>query len=155
MLAQSFRRFGGSFVRDVRDALMVGRNSEGKLVRRPLSPHLQVYKPQITTVLSILHRISGVALAAGTLLLVYWLAAGASGPAGFTAVNGFVGSIFGRLLLFGWTVALCFHFFSGLRHLAWDAGKGFEKAQYTASGWAVVIATGVASVLIWAIAAMR
>lgn len=138
-------------MRDVRDALMVGRNSDGKLVRRPLSPHLQVYKPQITTVLSILHRISGVALAAGTLLLVCWLLAGATGAAAFDGVQAFIGSIFGRLLLFGWTVALFYHFFSGLRHLAWDASKGFEKAEYVASGWAVVIATGVTSVLAWVI----
>lgn len=130
---------------------MVGRDSAGKLVRRPLSPHLQVYKRQITTVLSILHRISGVALALGTILLVWWLAAGAAGPDAFAGVQGFVGSFFGQLLLFGWTVALFFHLFSGLRHLTWDAGHGFEKAQYTASGWAVVIATGVASILAWTI----
>ena len=138
-------------MRDVREALMVGRNSDGKLVRRPLSPHLQVYKPQITSVLSIMHRISGVALAGGTLLLVCWLLAGATGPAAFDGVQGFIGSFFGRLLLFGWTVALFFHLFYGLRHLAWDASKGFEKAQYAASGWAVVIATGVATVLAWII----
>ncbi|MSP03865.1 MAG: succinate dehydrogenase, cytochrome b556 subunit [Acetobacteraceae bacterium] len=138
-------------MRDVRDALMVGRSSDGKLVRRPLSPHLQVYKPQITTVLSILHRISGVALAAGTLFLVCWLAAGASGPAWFETVQGFAGTILGQLLLFGWTVALFYHLFSGLRHLAWDMGLGFEKAQYTASGWAVVITTTAASLLAWII----
>jgi len=143
-------------VRDVREALMVGRDSAGKLVRRPLSPHLQVYKPQITTVLSILHRVTGIALAAGTLLLVCWLLAGANGPDSFDGVHGFIGSVFGRLLLFGWTVALFYHFFSGLRHLAWDANKGFEKVAYVASGWAVVIATGVTSVLVWIVAlAMR
>lgn len=130
---------------------MAGRNSDGQLVRRPLSPHLQVYKPQITTVLSILHRLSGIALAVGTLFLVYWLAAGASGPAGFDTVQGFAGSIFGQLVLFGWTVALFYHLFCGLRHLAWDAGHGFEKVTYAASGWAVVIATGAASLLSWII----
>lgn len=141
----------GECVTDVREALMVARNSEGKLVRRPLSPHLQVYKPQITTVLSILHRISGVALAAGTLLLVCWLVSGASGPQAFAGIQGFIASFLGRLLLFGWTVALFYHLFSGIRHLAWDAGKGFEKAQYTASGWAVVIATAIASLGTWVI----
>ena len=150
-LHRLFRLHGGRVVRDVRDALMVGRSSDGRLVRRPLSPHLQVYTPQITTVLSILHRISGVALAAGTVFLVWWLAAGAAGPIEFGAAQSFAGSFFGQLLLFGWTVALFFHLFSGLRHLAWDAGKGFEKAQYTASGWAVVIATGAASLLTWII----
>ena len=134
-------------MKDVREALMVARNSEGKLVRRPLSPHLQVYKPQITTVLSILHRISGVALSVGALVMVWWLVAAARGAAPYAIVQGFLGSIFGWLLLFGWTVALWFHFCSGIRHLLWDAGKGFEKAEYTQSGWIVVIATGVLSVL--------
>lgn len=137
---------------DVREALMVARDSNGKLVRRPLSPHLQVYKPQITTVISILHRISGVALSAGALLLVYWLVSAARGAASFAAVQGFLGSIVGWLLLFGWTVALWFHFCSGIRHLVWDAGHGFEKNEYGASGWAVVIATGVLTVLTWVVA---
>lgn len=130
---------------------MVARSSDGKLVRRPLSPHLQVYRWPLSMALSILHRASGVALAVGTLLLVCWLVSGASGPEAFAAIQDFLASFLGRLLLFGWTVALFFHLFSGIRHLAWDAGKGFEKAQYTASGWAVVIATGVASLLAWII----
>lgn len=139
-------------MKDVREALMVARNSEGKLVRRPLSPHLQVYKPQITTVLSILHRISGVALSVGALVMVWWLVAAARGAVPYAIVQGFLGSIFGWLLLFGWTVALWFHFCSGIRHLLWDAGKGFEKAEYTQSGWIVVIATGVLTVLTWILA---
>lgn len=134
-------------MKDVREAQMIARNSEGRLVRRPLSPHLQVYKPQITTVLSILHRISGVALSVGAVVLVWWLVAAASGAESFATVQGFLGSIIGWLVLLGWTVALWFHFCSGIRHLLWDAGKGFEKAEYTQSGWIVVIATGVLSVL--------
>ena len=128
---------------------MVARNSDGKLVRRPLSPHLQVYRPQLTSVLSILHRLAGVALSAGTLLMVWWLVAAATSENAFATVQGFVGSPFGWLLMFGWTVALCFHFFNGLRHLAWDLGRGFEKHEYAATGKAVVIATGAATVLVW------
>ena len=138
-------------MKDVREALMVARNSDGKLVRRPLSPHLQVYRPQLTSVLSILHRLAGVALSAGTLLMVWWLVAAATGENAFATVQGFVGSPFGWLLMFGWTVALFFHFFNGLRHLAWDVGRGFEKSEYAATGWAVVIATGAASVLVWVV----
>jgi succinate dehydrogenase / fumarate reductase, cytochrome b subunit len=138
-------------VKDVREALMVARNSDGKLVRRPLSPHLQIYRFPLAQVLSILHRLAGVALSAGTLLMVWWLVAAATGENAFATVQGFVGSPFGWLLLFGWTVALFFHFFNGLRHLAWDVGRGFEKHEYTATGWAVVIATGAATVLVWVI----
>jgi succinate dehydrogenase / fumarate reductase cytochrome b subunit len=138
-------------LKDVREALMVARNSEGKLVRRPLSPHLQVYRLPLSATLSILHRITGVGLALGTLLMVCWLSAGASGPQAFAAVHGFIGSIIGRLLLFGWTAALFYHLFSGLRHLAWDTGKGFEKEQYAASNWMIIGATGVATILAWII----
>ncbi len=84
---------------------------------RPLSPHLQVYRPQLTSVLSILHRITGVALAIGTLLLVWWLIAAAAGPGAYDAAQGFIGSILGRLLLLGWTFALFYHLANGIRHL--------------------------------------
>lgn len=141
-------------MKDVRDALMVARTSDGRLVRRPLSPHLQVYRPQITTVLSILHRMAGVALGVGTLLLTWWLVAAATSADAFDAVQGFIGSPIGRLLLLGWTVALFFHFCNGIRHLAWDLGLGFEKPAYHATGWAVLIATGVLTVLVWTLGLM-
>jgi succinate dehydrogenase / fumarate reductase cytochrome b subunit len=139
----------GAIVKDVREALMVSRNTDGKLVRRPLSPHLQVYKPQITSVLSILHRITGVALAVGSLLMVWWLVAAATSPEAFYSVRDFTVSWFGRLLMFGWTVALLFHLCNGVRHLAWDAGYGFEQGQYKATGLAVLAATAVGTVLVW------
>ena len=110
---------------------------------RPLSPHLQVYKPQLTTVLSILHRFTGVALAAGTLLLVWWLAAAASGAGPFDTVQSVIGSWVGRLLLFCWSFALFYHLCNGIRHLAWDAGWGFELPAVYASGWTVVVASVV------------
>ena len=117
--------------------------------KRPLSPHLQVYRPQLTSVLSIMHRLSGVALGVGTLLLVYWLAAAAAGPAAFESAQSFVGSFFGRLLLFGWTVALYYHLCNGIRHLVWDIGVGFELDDVYRSGWTVVVATALLSLLTW------
>jgi succinate dehydrogenase / fumarate reductase cytochrome b subunit len=116
---------------------------------RPLSPHLQVYRWQLTSVMSILHRMTGVALAVGTLLLVYWLIAAAAGPGAFAAAQEFIGSILGRLLLFGWTVALFYHLCNGIRHLFWDAGRGFELRTAYASGWAVVVAAAALSVIAW------
>ena len=138
-------------MKDVRDALMVAYTSDGKTVRRPLSPHLQVYAPQITSILSIMNRVTGIALSAGTLLLVWWLVAAASGPGAFAAVQGFVASPVGLFVLFGWTASLFFHFFNGIRHLAWDAGFGFDLPQTYASGWAVVAAAAVSTVLVWAV----
>ncbi len=128
---------------------MVARTSDGRLVRRPLSPHLQIYRPQITSALSIFHRVTGVALSVGTLLLVWWLVAAAEGTQAYDAVQGFIASPIGLLLLFGWTAALFYHFFAGIRHLAWDAGRGFEKAEYHASGIAVLIATAACTLLTW------
>ncbi len=138
-------------MKDVRDALMVAYTSEGKTVRRPLSPHLQIYTPQMTSILSIMNRVTGIALSAGTLLLVWWLVAAASGPAAFDTVQGFIASPVGLFVLFGWTASLFFHFYNGIRHLGWDAGFGFDLPQTYATGWAVVIATAASSVLVWAI----
>jgi succinate dehydrogenase / fumarate reductase, cytochrome b subunit len=138
-------------LRDVRDALMVARNSDGKLIRRPLSPHLQVYRWPISMALSIAHRVTGVGLAIGTLLLTWWLVAAAVSENAFAHVQWFLATPIGMLLLLGWTAALCFHFFSGLRHLVWDAGYGYEQPWYDRSGWAVVIATVVATLLVWVV----
>lgn len=118
---------------------------------RPLSPHLQIYRWQITMALSILHRMTGVALTAGTLLLVWWLLAAAAGPLPFEGVQSFVGSWIGRLLLFGWSFALFYHLCNGIRHLVWDAGFGFEIRTMTATGWAVVAASIALTLLSWAL----
>jgi succinate dehydrogenase / fumarate reductase cytochrome b subunit len=136
-------------VRDVRDALMIARNSEGKLVSRPLSPHMQVYRWPISMALSISHRASGIALSVGTLLLTWWLVAAATSDRAFAGVQGFLGSWLGVLLLLGWSAALIFHFFTGIRHLVWDAGYGFDPPKYNQSGWAVLIATAVCTLLVW------
>ncbi len=123
---------------------------------RPLSPHLQVYRPQLTSVLSIMHRLTGVALAPGTLLLIYWLVAAASGPDAFATAQALVGSIVGRLLLLGWSFALFYHLCNGIRHLVWDAGYGLELPDLYRSGWLVVFASGALTVAAWVLGyAMR
>ena len=106
---------------------------------RPLSPHLQIYRPQITSVLSILHRITGVVLSAGIVVLVYWLAAAAGGSESYAFALTILGSVAGRVFLFGWTLAFFYHFLNGIRHLVWDTGRGFEIAQVERSGWTVFI----------------
>ena len=93
---------------------------------RPLSPHLQIYKPQWTSMLSILHRITGVALGIGTIVLVWWLAAAASGADYYAYVQGVMASWLGIILLIGWAFALYYHLCNGIRHLFWDAGIGLE-----------------------------
>jgi succinate dehydrogenase / fumarate reductase cytochrome b subunit len=117
--------------------------------QRPLSPHLQIYRWQLTSVLSILHRFTGVALAAGTILLVWWLAAAATGSGAFAAVQHFLGSWIGLLLLFGWSVALFYHLCNGVRHLVWDTGRALELPQVYAGGWFVVAATAVLTAIAW------
>jgi succinate dehydrogenase / fumarate reductase cytochrome b subunit len=118
---------------------------------RPLSPHLQVYRPQLTSVLSILHRITGLILCTGTVLLAAWLLALAAGPGPFESMQAVLGSIPGRLVLFGFTVALTFHFCAGIRHLFWDTGRGFELNTAYASGKAVIGATVVLTIALWLI----
>ena len=136
-------------VQDVRDALMLARSSEGKLVRRPLSPHLQVYRWPISMALSISHRITGVGLALGMVLMTWWLVAAATGGGSFALVQGFLGSPVGVVVLLGWSASLIFHLFTGVRHLFWDVGRGFDDRDYRVSGKAVVAAVVVASLLVW------
>jgi len=124
--------------------------------QRPLSPHLQIYRPQLTMVLSITHRATGIALVVGTLVLVYWLLAAASGAEAYASAQQLLGSWPGRILLLGFTYALFFHLCNGIRHLFWDVGLGFELKTVYASGTAVVIVSIVMTVLAWGLAyAMR
>ncbi len=120
--------------------------------KRPLSPHLQVYRWQLTSVLSITHRGTGILLTLGTLLLVYWLLAIAAGPGAYESAQALLGSWLGKAVLFLWTLALYYHLCNGIRHLFWDAGFGFELKTVYASGMAVVIATVVLTVVTWIIA---
>lgn len=120
--------------------------------RRPLSPHLQVYRPQLTSVLSILHRVTGVVLAIGTLLLVYWLLAAAAGPEAYEVARSILGSMLGQLALFLWTWTLFYHLCNGIRHLFWDAGYGLELDATYASGKAVVVASILLTLATWVVA---
>ncbi len=117
--------------------------------QRPLSPHLQIYRWQWTMVLSILHRATGLALAVGTLLLVYWLLAAALGPAAYGTAQQVIGHWLGQLLLLGWSASLFYHLFNGIRHLLWDVGMGFELRTAYLSGMLVAIATVAATAFAW------
>ena len=117
--------------------------------KRPLSPHLQVYRPQLTSMLSIAHRGTGIALTVGALYLVWWIVAIAAGPDAYATVAAFSGSIIGRLLLLGWTFSLFYHLANGIRHLVWDAGWGLDLKSTYASGWTVVAAATVLTVIAW------
>jgi succinate dehydrogenase / fumarate reductase, cytochrome b subunit len=116
---------------------------------RPLSPHLQVYRPQLTSVLSISHRASGLALIVGTLLLVWWLVAAATGPEAFGRVQRFIGSWFGVLLLLGWSFALFWHLCMGIRHLVWDTGWGLDIPNTYRTGWTAIGAAAVLTLIAW------
>lgn len=138
-------------MKDVREALMVARSSSGKLVRRPVSPHLQVYRWPLSMALSITHRITGVGLGAGTLLLTVWLITAATTDRGFNRIQGFLGSVVGLFLLFCWTLALAFHFMAGIRHLWMDIGHGFREKEYRKSAIVVLAGTVGLTLLIWAV----
>lgn len=119
---------------------------------RPLSPHVQVWRWHLTMATSILHRATGVALYVGTLIGAGWALALASGPDAYAAYMGLLASPLGRLVLFGLTVALFYHLANGIRHLVWDAGKGFAVKTANFSGVLVIAFALVASVVIWALA---
>jgi succinate dehydrogenase / fumarate reductase cytochrome b subunit len=118
---------------------------------RPLSPHLQIYRRQLTSVTSILHRLTGIGLAVGLLYLVCWLVAAASGLEAFDKLQSFNGSPIGKLFLLGWSIAFFFHLLNGIRHLAWDAGFGFELPTAYKSGYAVFIGTALLTIAAWVI----
>jgi len=118
---------------------------------RPLSPHLQIYKFQFTSVLSILHRMTGVALGLGTLFLVGWLVAAAAGPEWFQDARAVAGSWPGGLVLLGFTWSLFYHLCNGIRHLFWDIGMGFELTTARLSGWCVVLSSFSLTAAAWAV----
>lgn len=120
-------------------------------MERPLSPFMfpTWYRFQITSLLSILHRLAGIALAIGSILLTWWLVAVASGGKLFAATHAFIASPIGMLLLFLWSVAFFYHLSNGIRHLFWDAGYGFDIPDAYRSGYAVIAATAVLTALAW------
>ena len=120
-------------------------------VQRPLSPHLQVYKPQLTSVLSILHRATGIALSVGALYLATWVIYAASNPNAYALFQSFNTSILGRIVLGGWLFCAFYHLSNGIRHLFWDAGYGFELKDAYRSGWIVIAVSLIATALSWII----
>ena len=119
---------------------------------RPLSPHLQIYRPMLTMMMSIVHRITGIALYFGTVIVAWWFLAAASGPAGYAKFEWFSGSIIGRLILFGYTWALMHHLLSGIRHFVWDLGYGFKANEREALTWGAAVGGISLTVLLWIIA---
>jgi succinate dehydrogenase / fumarate reductase cytochrome b subunit len=112
-----------------------------KPAARPLSPHLQVYRLPLAALTSIFHRITGIGLSLGMLLLVWWVASAAYGPDAYAAATGLIGSPIGYLLILGFSVALFFHLCNGIRHLFWDAGMNFEIAETKRTNVIVILAT--------------
>jgi succinate dehydrogenase / fumarate reductase cytochrome b subunit len=119
---------------------------------RPLSPHLQVYRPLINMVMSIVHRITGVALYFGTVLLALWLLAAASGPQYFTMAADLFGSLPGRIVLLGYTWALMHHMLGGIRHFIWDTGRGYDLGTVDTLSWATIIGSLGLTAAIWFLA---
>jgi succinate dehydrogenase / fumarate reductase cytochrome b subunit len=117
---------------------------------RPLSPNIQIYRPQLTSVLSIANRITGVILSFGAVGLVIWLSAASAGPGPYAAVHGVISSWAGRIVLFGCSFAFFLHLCGGIRHLVWDTVHGFELQSIYISGWSVVAASVVLTVTAWA-----
>jgi succinate dehydrogenase / fumarate reductase, cytochrome b subunit len=116
---------------------------------RPLSPNIQIYRPQLTSVLSIANRITGVALSLYAVVLVVWLVAAADGPHAYATVQVVIGSSVGQILLFGCTFSFFLHLCGGIRHLIWDAGYRFDLRTIYASGWTVVVMSAALTVITW------
>ncbi len=119
---------------------------------RPISPHLQIYRLPFNAVLSISHRLTGIALSLGSVVVVAWLVAAAAGPRAYATAGVILGSIPIQVLMFLWTYALFYHLCNGVRHLFWDAGYGFDLAVTRRTGMAAVAAAGLLTVAAWLIA---
>ncbi len=131
--------------------MMVAQATDGRVVQRPLSPHLQVYRWPPTMLGSILNRMTGTAISIGTLLLVWWLAAAAAGPGPFAKVQRFLASPVGLILLFGWTASLFYHFYAGIRHLAWDAVIGFDQKTLNPVTYIILGLTAASTVIVFVV----
>jgi succinate dehydrogenase / fumarate reductase cytochrome b subunit len=116
---------------------------------RPLSPHLSIYRPMLTMMMSIAHRLTGVSLAIGFLLLTWWLVAASTGPAAYAIVDHFFASLAGRLLLFLFSWALIHHMLGGIRHLIWDTGRALDKTSIEIFAWLTIIGSVVLTVAVW------
>ena len=118
---------------------------------RPLSPHLQIYRPMLTMMMSIVHRATGIVLYFGTIIVAWWILAAASGPNGYGRFEWFAGSIIGRLILFGYTWALIHHALGGVRHLIWDTGRGFGPSEREWLAAANLVGSIAITVVLWII----
>jgi succinate dehydrogenase / fumarate reductase cytochrome b subunit len=130
-------------------------NLRGPGSRRPLSPHLQIYRLTLTMMMSVAHRITGIALYGGTLLLAWFLIAASSGPGAFVTASYVVNSIIGKLILFGFTWALFHHLLGGVRHIIWDAGHGLDDPQREWLARATLVGGGTLPLIVWIIALSR
>ena len=119
--------------------------------QRPLSPHLMIYKPQLTSMMSITHRATGAALALGSLLVVWWIVALATGAEYYSFVQSIIASWFGQLVLFGFTVAVFYHLSNGIRHLFWDFGHNLTIEGVYRTGYMVLASTVILTALTWAL----
>ncbi len=126
------------------------RSRDKSAIERPLSPHLQVYAPLINMVMSILHRITGVALYFGSVLLAWWLVAAASGPDYFSFVSGIMATWPGNLVLLGYTWALIHHALGGIRHFIWDTGHGYELSTIDLLSWGTIVLSVLLTAAVWA-----
>jgi succinate dehydrogenase / fumarate reductase cytochrome b subunit len=122
-----------------------------RTVERPLSPHLGIYRPTITMVMSIVHRITGSALYVGTLLVAAWLISLAMGQQAYDTVNALFGHPLGKLVLVGYTWALAHHMLGGIRHLIWDTGRGLQPAAADVLGWLTIVGSLALTAALWAI----
>lgn len=124
----------------------------GAKIDRPLSPHLQIYRPLVNMVMSILHRITGAALYFGTLILAVWLVAAASGPEAYQALSACLDTWPGRIVLFGYTWALIHHALGGIRHFIWDFGIGYEHETIDLLSWGTIVLSVLLTGLVWFVA---
>ena len=126
--------------------------AETQRAERPLSPHLQIYRPMLTMMMSIVHRITGIALYVGTLLMAWWLIATASGPGAYATLQAFTSSWIGRVVVFGYTWALLHHMLGGIRHLIWDLGYGFGPSEREWLTRAALFGSITLTIVVWIIA---
>jgi succinate dehydrogenase / fumarate reductase, cytochrome b subunit len=122
-----------------------------RVIERPLSPHLGIYRLTITMLMSIVHRITGGALYFGTLLLAAWLISAAMGPKAYDSVNALLGHPLGKLVLVGYTWAVAHHMLGGIRHLLWDTGRGLQPATADVLGWLTILGSLTLTVTLWAV----
>ena len=123
--------------------------------QRPLSPHLQIYKPQITSILSILHRGTGIVLSVGSIILVLWIVTLTLGESTYLMYSNIINNWFGKFIIFGFTFALFYHLSNGIRHLFWDAGYGYELNHAYISGISVIISSLLLTFITWLIVYLR